>query len=504
MLFLFVLFVFFTLTCVSIGSSSSPSKEVTGLFGELIGCEMTANTLVEPPDGKKWLCGLEEKEPLFVRECYGWFYEEAKRKMNEGVIPRCPGLIYTGNPGIGKSSWLNYALVRFLKDGYAVVLERAKANDYFVFRDGKCIHRRKPVDIFVLEELPKEKAVYLFDPDEKALEPLLSSVFTIVATSPQEKHYKALKKRDAPRRYMPCWSLDELTLASKVDPAEVKDRWLQWGGIPRFVNSNNQDGLKSDLKKAIMGMNLSLFLKYLRTPEITEEDQKTISHMVVQYRIVENNNDYSACELDFASEQIGEQVIMAKGEQDWKGLISHYELMRRQEWQGVYLGHLWEHLCHKIVPLGSKGGFTLEPLSESKKKNVKILKEGVKMEQGGATDMQRVVDAGNYFQPSAPNFPVIDAAVKEGNVIYGFQMTVASSHPPKAHEAADLLQLFPKLQLVWVVDGAKKDHIKTKQGFEKSKDPRKKVDEKTFNELENVPQWLLKLQFPKENPFKCV
>jgi hypothetical protein len=57
-------------------------------------------------------------------------------REDEQNLRECPVLIYTGNPGIGKSTWLNYALVRFVQDGYAVVLARAKTHDYFVFRDG--------------------------------------------------------------------------------------------------------------------------------------------------------------------------------------------------------------------------------------------------------------------------------------------------------------------------------------------------------------------------------
>ena len=123
------------------------------------------------------------------------------------------------------------------------------------------------------------------------------------------------------------------------------------------------------------------------------------------------------------------------------------------------------------------------------------------MEQGDAHNMQKVVEAGKYFLPTAPNFPVIDAAVKDDEVVYGFQMTVASSHAPKAHEAAKLMKIYPKLQLVWVVDGARPYQIRTKQRFEQSKAKAKMVNDVTMTQLEEVPQWLLKLQFPKENPF---
>ncbi len=488
-------------------SSSSPSKEVPRLFEQIkAAAVMTANVLVEPPKGtKQWACGLDEGQPLFVRECYAWFYEEAIRKMS--VSPKCPGLIYTGNPGIGKSAWLNYALVRFLQDGYGVVLERATSKDYYVFRDGVCTHKEKHVRRSVLDALP-EKAVYLFDPDENDSHPLKSNVFTIVASSPQEKHYKALfKLLNSDVRYFPCWSLEELKGARpEMDPIKLEERWLRWGGIPRYVFDENQERLEVRLKKAVTGLDLSLVFKYLRTPEISEEDQKMISHILVQYRILEVDNAQFQCvELDFASDWIGERIVETEARRDYHKLIAHYEEVRRIAWQGAYCGHLWEHLCHAIIPLGAKEGLRLEPLTQSKIQNRRVVKSAVAVKKGKLEDMMATLQEGCYFQPSASNFPVIDALVMEGNDIFGLQMTVASSHPPKAYQTTKLLETTlsagKKLHLVWVVDGAKEDHIKTMQSFQKSKSAAEKVDAAQMSKLQALPQWVLKLPFPKENPF---
>lgn len=291
----------------------------------------------------------------------------------------------------------------------------------------------------------------------------------------------------------------------KMDATVVKERWEKWGGIPRFVFSKDQLGLEADLRKALAGMDLSLIDKYLRTPEISEGDQKTVSHKVFQYRIVDDS--FRECELDFASPQIARAVIDGKAEADYRALIGHYEQMRRSEWQGAYVGHLWEHLCHKILPAGIQEGYQLEPLSDVRSKTRRIIKEGIAVGIGSMVDMSALLQAGEYFQPAAPNFPVVDAALMEGNFVYGFQMTVASSHPPKAREAAELLESMPggkEFHLVWVVDGAKKDHIKTPQSFVQSKIAAEKLDDTAMKKLQQVPQWLLKLHFPKENPFRDI
>jgi hypothetical protein len=214
-------------------SSSSPPGLVPGLFELIRDADVsTVNALVAPPDGKQWLCGLGQGKSMFVRECYDWFYKQAIKTMSEvdgQNLRNCPGLIYTGNPGIGKSTWLNYALVRFVQEGYAVVLERAKTHDYFVFQDGKCTIKEKRISLSVLSSL--KKAVYLFDPDENESHPLESNVFTIVASSPQVKHYKALKKLGVGRKYFPCWSLGELEKVrpSAFDIADVGVLFGKWG-----------------------------------------------------------------------------------------------------------------------------------------------------------------------------------------------------------------------------------------------------------------------------------
>ncbi len=277
------------------------------------------------------------------------------------------------------------------------------------------------------------------------------------------------------------------------------------GGIPRFVLSPEQRVLDADLQKAMTGLNLSLVFKYMKTPEISEEDQKMISHILVQYRVLEvDHARFQFVELDFASEWIGERIVETEARRDYHKLIAHYEEVRRTEGQGAYCRHLWEHLCHAIIPLGMKEGFRLEPLAQGKTQNRRVVKNAVTVKKGKLEDMMATLEDGCYFQPLVPNFPVIDAAVMEGDYAFGFQMTVGSSHPPKAQEALKLLNAIPaskKLHLVWVVDPAKEDYIKIAQALKQSKSAAKKVDASQMSKLQALPQWVLKLSFPKESPF---
>jgi hypothetical protein len=139
-----------------------------------------------------------------------------------------------------------------------------------------------------------------------------------------------------------------------------------WGEIARFIFTDAQDELELRLVKFISSLDLSLVLTYMKTAELSEKHQQKISHILVQYRIVESDMPFERVELDFASNWIGQQIVDASATKDWKKLISHYEEVRRAEWQGAYCGHLWEHLCHAIIPRGTKEGFQLESLSKTR------------------------------------------------------------------------------------------------------------------------------------------
>ena len=119
---------------------------------------------------------------------------------------------------------------------------------------------------------------------------------------------------------------------------------------------------------------------------------------------------------------------------------------------------------------------------------------------GRLDDMAPVISSGQYFQPTSSNFPVIDSACKEGNVVYGFQITLAKRHPPSGKELVKILKKLgagSKFYLMWVVDPAKGGTLSSKQTVDLSD-----VDVADRNLVEKmVTQWKLELRFPKEPGF---
>ncbi len=473
------------------GESSSPAGDVPSLWADLLKCHLEPGSLVAAPEGFDWPCGLEKGKKLFVRDCYSFFFDAAIAAIDK----KFGGCIFTGNPGIGKSVWLNYAVVRFLQSDRRVVLQRAGKIGYWLFSKSLC--RRVKDELPDLDSKKWRDVVYLFDPDQKDSEPADAEAFTIVASSPQDKHYRTLQRspKGVAKLYFPCWTLEELRVVAPEHHLDkpLEELWLFWGGIPRYIFSRNQPMWTAMLEGFVASMDFGLVEAYKGNPDIAERHQKQLSHMVVQYRV---GSPFDIPVIDFASSEIGLRIIKVGIKTRYADLIAHYEHVRREQWKGPYAGHLWEHLSHAIIPLGQKGGFMLETLDDGN--NRYVVKSKLKVVKGTLKDMALLKEE-EYFQPHAANFPVIDAAMRHQNVVYGFQSTLSESHAPRAVLVSNLIKALPKgtqLHLVWVVDSGKNG------GFGRQKF----VDENEIAKedralLKKVMQWRLQLKFPKESPF---
>jgi hypothetical protein len=475
--------------------------EMAGVFDAYKNINVSvARSLVNaPPSG--WLFGLLEGSPMFIRECYPQFFDYAM-EIRKSSVDGTAGCIFIGNPGIGKSCWLNFALVRLLQMGVTVFVERMSKGDVWLFKDGKCWYEEHSSKGSLLRrEIDDDKtAVYLFDPDMGKGEPTFPvKAFTIVASSPNRANYKQFDRAMAAHtegenlRYFPCWAEEELILCNPTIEEIVRERFLIWGGIPRYVFNKAQEKLRGMLKTSISGVDLQLIERYINTPEISEDDQKKLSHMLVQYHV---ETPHIRGTLDFASEEIGRLVIDETLERDAQKLVSHYQWCARQQWQGPYAGHVWEYLCHFLL---AEGRLELQPLDQGMKNKRNILVNGrVQVESGKMAVMKSIIANGRYFKPAVSNFPVIDSAVMDNDQVYGFQITVARRHPPKGDQLWTVISNLPKgksFNIVWVVDPAKNVDFKA-QTIDCSK-----LKGQEEQQVKKVKQWRLCLKFPTDEGF---
>eukprot|EP01124_Arcella_intermedia_P014092 TRINITY_DN20481_c0_g1_i1.p1 TRINITY_DN20481_c0_g1~~TRINITY_DN20481_c0_g1_i1.p1 ORF type:complete len:343 (-),score=49.68 TRINITY_DN20481_c0_g1_i1:50-1051(-) len=246
------------------------------------------------PKGLRWLTGSSPH--LFVRNCDKDLFDIIHKRYQEGS----PGAILTGNPGIGKSWFLSYCLLRFAQQGQSVYYQSAGENLAWLFRpDGLVRLFEAPATVPAEIRDSPSSTVYLFDPSGPfPAEPIATHCFTLVAAPPERKHYHSFAKRiDNFKLYQPVWSWEELECVLGYLPGMgkegVRGRYEKYGGIPRYVFSAG-DNWRMDLESALVLGQLEGIGKSLAGLEHVNE----IFHMLLQFEI---GGDYRRYKVKLAS-----------------------------------------------------------------------------------------------------------------------------------------------------------------------------------------------------------
>jgi hypothetical protein len=99
----------------------------------------------------------------------------------------------TGNPGIGKSFFLIYLLIRFVILQKVIILQLAEKDRVFLFKPGQ-----DPVVVDIpladMAELEDTNTIFLHNPKANE-EPVIVKAFTVLASSPNPNNYRGFCKR---------------------------------------------------------------------------------------------------------------------------------------------------------------------------------------------------------------------------------------------------------------------------------------------------------------------
>ncbi|RDB22293.1 hypothetical protein Hypma_010623 [Hypsizygus marmoreus] len=148
---------------------------------------------------------------LLVRESYDELFSRACRLREEGPDF---GIVVTGQPGNGKTTWLYYFLTQLLRM-HQVVIFASRGVVFVFYHDGVYSLLETSVDADTFPECSKP-IWCLIDPDHGPVkEPVAAltstKVFPVMATSPNPNCYRAWKKQRRARMWgMPLWSEEEL------------------------------------------------------------------------------------------------------------------------------------------------------------------------------------------------------------------------------------------------------------------------------------------------------
>ncbi len=385
---------------------------------------------------------------IYVRS----FYE---RLFNVLLSLRRVALV--GNPGLGKSWFQHYCLLRALHPTFvgsgtaAKPLWKPPSNDWV---PPECVLRQIGSERFevylvkhrsvwiatprsglnFVELFDQNKILYLFEPgSDKDKEPLLLlDPISIATVSPNARRIKEFSKMAA-MRYMPVWTLPELhvvgahlrgVFAGDTDMqvlysvAEIEARFEMFGGILRYVLPVDRDTLQTYFMKRQTGIENVNFHILSKAGLNIDGAQTNISHHAMHYD-VDRTGNFGEFKLVFSSEHT--KIDLEKKASN----LAFMDLLNIL-WECIQ-GQFPERMRVVLEPVTWEMLLRGEHWETWSPPGVQHLAQPPAIREFQYTrEIPRNMKDETLYIASSPNFPLVEAVMKHGNTVIGFQCKTGS------------------------------------------------------------------------------
>jgi len=400
-------------------------------------------TCIHERDGFKYLdlrkleLKFGERTQLLIRKEYIRLASEAEevyeKYLNSPSELRPGGIVVTGQPGIGKTLFLQWLLLERLLDGKRTIL-RTK-NDYAYFSANGFIRISEMAlppfpDIWLLADP-------LFGGNTPPME---TGLFTIFTTSPSEKRYKEWRKQNLAKLFiMNPWTWEELNFVGSslydkgsIDLEKLATAFNLYGPTARnpleyATNNTEQADLESAVERAISGVECTT-LQQLTNQQGPPDVSSKILCM--------SADDRGMPLFRIISTHVAKKLYVSLRSRQRDKLVEWFHLFSNIPETGSAAGWIWEGYCHRTLPtlsslqitsLDDKKMETLR-LVPSRQVDFQVLREIPKKPSPG------------YYAPVTRNNVTFDAfSVTNNNQIVVMQFTVSSDHSPPKGEGLDAL-----------------------------------------------------------------
>ena len=249
---------------------------------------------------------------LYIRESYKDLYDLIFGQYKKKDI------LILGTPGIGKTFFLTYLLIRAIKEKKEERIiyckhDQDKITAYFDIKNSGFIVQRKRCSA-IDDILVDGKALLLIDAATAVTQAYsVGNCRVIVSSSPNLDNYKDLRKDlHLVELHMPVWTFEEIECATPeylavVDKDEIMERYKKFGGIPRviFADKDRYTSFEKIQHNALQHCKLrTLFGQFSRV------DTGANSHQIF-HQVVKSGSEYNSIEMRFASQYISDKVCTA-------------------------------------------------------------------------------------------------------------------------------------------------------------------------------------------------
>ena len=407
---------------------------------------------------------------LFVRDCY--------RDLSQIIMEttQCNTVI-TGTPGVGKTSFRNYLILRLIKhymtekDDFSIVVDlspkaiggvaiqvfeaKVSENGVIDWNAWKCSSDPYPMkrnSWYLLDVSGGKSTDGYFGDDHR----------TVMFTSPTASAWHELRKQNTILRYLPTWSYEEAdSLREGIELGEETflKRWKNYKGVARalFATEEGYNDYECSVNNSFQNENIRKAFDSL------ENDDRSFAmkHLIFYFEV---ENMYKDARLQWGSDYLRDKAM-----EKYSAAISHEITTILDDLDkctpGGLKGMMLEPLALKLLctcnlkfdctALCGRGSIFPGPTFPALglKGNLddteflKELQEQMKMKDGAESVM---------LVPSNHYYPAIDAAIvmtigtkrRKKRFCYLLQVTISKHHPVQGDGASDRLQ-----QIVELVGG---------------------------------------------------
>ena len=394
-----------------------------------------------------------------------------------------------GTPGIGKTTTTCILIRLLLKKNRTVVYRvREKNNDGIIYMFTRSrvesevvgnvdlnipITEASDVDVKVIEEkyfkkrdvnVDKEDIYYVVDPGETTDSCNLSGYQgkVIIVASPDEGHWggsnfdkgrgfpspsgNGFRDRPGIFLYYPVWTLSELlasfsyiTKSHTLDESTLKNRFLVFGGVPRYVFSENVESYAKKQKTALEGLRPdSAFdlAKNDRTAIQTSLDSIP-KGILLSYILSENDNgSFKNAHAILSSDFVYERFTNSFMQHLWEKIVPNFGKFDPYLFETFCTMSFWDSEKQKKIKFTIRKA--ISAFSSIKSVHIELNQciRRVKVHNvvESAREEEKVL-----FLPISRIYKLIDFGYRDGNTYHCFQCTIAPTHSANIQHIYELV-----------------------------------------------------------------